>query len=776
MMRRQAIPAEQLRWQLNHRLLPGESTREIPVLDGTLGQETAAEALRYGIAAPGHNQHIFVRGPHDSGRHRLLSSVFNSARPKPRQTRDYCFVHNFANPDRPRLIILPPGEGRPFQKQMHRIALFIRERLPEILENDPIRGRREARREAAERDVRLLLRPLEKRLDGDGLALVRSQAGPNARLQIAVKIMGKPVSLEEFRNMVARKQATDDDRKQIEDRIKTYEDDLHKVSRQIRQKWQQAHKHIEQIDITETARILGEMTAEISQRFKAPGIDAFLREVIDDVLEKRIGHETSQLADPTVLYAVNVLNTAPRTDRAPLVSAGVVAAGTLFGTVDPTWRSGGRAVASFHGIRSGAIIQADGGFLVLDAEELFANPEVFRHLLQILRTGEVEIMTQDADAGLATQSLRPEPVPIDVSIILVGDNDAYRRLESLSPEFNRRFRILADLADTIAHDESGIERTCRLMSALVQEESILPLGRPALTAVLEYSARLADRPGRLTTRAGRLSELVREASFLAASEDDSEIGREHVEQAASRIRQRAGVACLEQIQLDVDTGRVRLRGRSSARINVVPCQRNAAETQALPVCVSAIIKRHSAPEVSLLLDTKPQPDLAAPWLLVALAELLHFDRLRPIQATLQATGLTETSDLPSTLLGQACCLIATLAEIPLRQDLAVIGSLDAHGQPEPVAFVNERIEGFFEACQLTALNGQQGTIIPAANADVLNLDRRIIKACTNDQFHIYRANSVSDVLELLTDKPAGKWKNGAFPDDSVLGLARANID
>jgi len=769
-MPRHAIAAEQLRWQPRIERLPAESTRDIAVLDGTLGQATAAEALGYGIDSPGYNQHVFVRGPRGSGRRRLVESLLASRRPQRRQSRDFCFVHNFANPDRPSLITLPRGEGKSFQKQMHRVALFIRERLPEILANDPIRARREARREAAERDIQALLRPLERRLDAEGLALVRSQSGPNARLQVSVKIMGKPVSQEEFRNMVARKQATEEDRKKIEARIHKYDEEIHKVSSQIRKKWQGAEQHVRQIDIAETARILGEMTAEIAERFKARGIDGYLRGVIDDVLEKRIGHETGQLADPTILYGVNVLNMGEADRPSPVVSTHTVTPINLFGTVDPTWRSGGRAVASYLGIRSGALIQADGGFLLLDAEDLVHEPDTFRQLLRILRSGEVSIAAPTAERSQSAQSLRPQAIPVDVGVILVGDEESYGRLDAISREFTQRFRLLADLDPWIANDSEGIKQCCRFLAGAVQQEQLPPLSAAGMAAVLELAHRLADRAGRLTTRVGRLSDILREAAFVSRENTQTEMGREHVESAYTRIRLRAGVQWRHRLRDDIDSERLRLRGRHHGQVNTVTRQRHADEIYGVPVRLSATLSRSAEP--GLVIDSVAGAIHTPAFIPQVISSLLHLDTVPAFSATLMVDPPLADEDHNVLHLGLACCLIAELAGVPLRQDMAVMGSVDARGRICRIDHVNERIEGFFEACGHVGLTGQQAVVIPLANRDGLALDRQLVKACANDQFHVYAVSGISEALELLTDKPAGIWKEQGFSEGSVLALAR----
>jgi ATP-dependent Lon protease len=518
---------------------------------------------------------------------------------------------------------------------------------------------------------------------------------------------------------------------------------------------------------------MGEMTAEVSQRFKAEGIEVYLREVIDDVLEKRIGHETSQLADPTVLYGVNVLNMGREDSGAPAISTSSISPASLFGTVDPAWRSGGRAVASFQGIRSGTLIQADGGFLILDAEDLASEPGVFRQLLRILRAGEVSIAAPTADWSQAAQSLRPEAVPIDVGVILVGDAAAYTQLESISREFSRRFRLLADLEASVERDADGIDRTCRFVSAVVQREDLLPLTRPALAAVVEISARLSDQPGRLTTRVGRLAEIIREAAFLAAEDDETEIGREHVEGAFGRIRHRTGLPASGRTQHSVDSGLIRLRGRSAGQLNVITRERLADEMFGVPARLSLTAARGTGSGISLESGDGELP--VRRFLLPMITELLHLEALPELRVAMTLDPTVAADDAASTLLGQACGLIAVLAGLSVRQELAVIGSIDARGQVGRVNYLNERIEGFFDACNRVGLNGQQGVIIPAVDKDRLALDKRVIKACTNDQFHVMAAASIAEALERLTGKTAGIWKDDGFPEDSVLGMASRSL-
>jgi ATP-dependent Lon protease len=386
------IAPEQLRWTPGDDSVKEKSTRKAPQSIGVVGQSDARQALKLALTSQSWHHNAYLRGSEASGRRALVHSLLDELKPAPRRSLDFCYVHNFAHPDRPRLIVLPGGQGRHFQQAMTRISLFVRDRLPEILKNDPIRSRREARKEAAEREIRHKIKPVEARLAEDGLALMRTQSGPTSRVSIYPQVMGKTVSPEEYRNLVTQGQAREEDRLKALKKAEHWQPEVNRFAHEINQIWQQAIQHIDQINATETARILGEMTTEVAKRFRADGLDIFLREIIDDIVEKRVRRDTSHLADPTLLYGVNVLTARADRKKAPTVYANQPSVANLFGTIDPAWLSGNRAVSSFRGIRTGSLLEADGGFLILDAADLISEPGCWRMLMRTLRTGLSEVV------------------------------------------------------------------------------------------------------------------------------------------------------------------------------------------------------------------------------------------------------------------------------------------------------------------------------------------------------------------------------------------------
>ncbi|AKS41474.1 AAA family ATPase [Wenzhouxiangella marina] len=767
------IPPEKLGWKADTRSIEETSTRKAPQSGGIVGQAGAREALRFALTTTDRNHNVFVRGPAGSGRRSLVRSAIADLKPKPRRSLDFCYVHNFSNPDRPRLIVLPGGQGRQFQHAMTRISLFVRDRLPDILKNDPIRSRREARKEAAEREIRIKIKPLEKRLADDGLALMRTQSGPTSRVSIYPRVMGKAVSPEEYRNLVTQGQAREEDRLKSIKKAEEWQSEVNRFAHDVNQIWQQAIQHIDQIDATETARILGGMTAEVAKKFKAAGIDIFLREIIDDIVEKRIGRDTSHLADPTLLYGVNVLTSRSDQNAAPVVHASQPSVANLFGTIDPAWISSGRAVTSFRGIRTGALLEADGGYLVLDARDVLAEPNAWRLLMRALRTGLSEVVPPDLGWPYSAQSLKPEPIPVQVRVILIGDPETYDELARDDRDFVSLFKVLSDFDRSLPRDEEGFSDYVRFLGSLVKRDELPHFDQGGMLAMIEYGARRSPEQGRLSACLGELADLAREAAVIARDAESEDIGREHVQRALEYRHLRHAMPMTRLFRrFDAGNGWLRLRGKLDGQVPGVSCDLGLDGAPALPTLISATAIR--ADERDIRIDGRPEDGRIA----LALARMLRLDsdpKLLVRLDTLCDEHCRADLEDPGLDLARHAALLAALANAPLRQDVALVGSVDAMGEVQPVAALNERIEAWFEFCQHAGLSGQQAVLIPRPSQNDLMLSRELIKAAANDMFRVYAVSSAVQAAELCTGVRAGSFKDGAFPEESLLGRARAAV-
>lgn len=762
------LSTDELRWRADERSLKNAAPRRIQGRALVVGQPRARIALRTALNLPGQRTHVFIRGGAGSGRRSLVRSVLEELKPRPIRSLDFCYVHHFANPDRPRLIVLPGGQGRHLQQAMMRIALFIRDRLPSILDSDPIRSRRDARMETAEREVRSKVAPLEIRLAEQGLALVRSQTGPSTRISIYATVMGKAVSPEEYRNLVSQNQAHERDRLEAVERVRQWQGEVNSVAREISQVWQQALAHVDQINASEAARIMADLTADISQRFQADGLDLFLREVIDDVVEKRLGTDTSHLADPTLIYGVNVLTARDDRQNAPVVWANQPSVASLFGSIDPAWTQGGRAISSFRGIRTGGLLDADGGFLVIDARHLLEEPNAWPLLARTLRTRQVEVVPPSLGWPSNALSLRPEAIPVSVQVILIGDDVIYRQLLDRDPAFGDLFGMLVDFEHSLERDQDGLGAYASFVGQLVEREALLPFSSDAIVALVEQGARLSEDVGRLSGQFGLLAELAREASGRAQDDDRNRVSGLDVVQA---VQQRQARAALPQIRMKrlLEQGCLRMsfNGQRRASINSVRLLRADRFPAAQPLTLQAVVNRSN--QAALLLDS--QPDLLGR--IDTLTQLLRCPALPGLRVLLaclpKPQSPADTDDLGLAIMALVLC---SLADTPIRQGIAVIGSMDCHGFAGPSRAINERIEAFFDLCQSAGPTSDQGVIIPSPCKSALMLNEKVTHACEQERFHVWSVERVEQALPLLTGLPAGRWQDGQFEDNSVLARAR----
>ncbi|MEN1728378.1 MAG: AAA family ATPase [Pseudomonadota bacterium] len=767
------IPPEKLSWTPDGGSIKETSTRKAPQSSGIVGQADARHALKVALTSQSWNHNAYIRGPEASGRRALIHSLFDELKPKPRRSLDFCYVHNFSNPDRPRLIVLPGGQGRPFQHAMTRISLFVRDRLPAILKNDPIRSRREARKEAAEREIRHKVKPMEARLAEDGLALMRTQSGPTSRVSIYPLVMGKPVSPEEYRNLVTQGQAREEDRLKSLKTAEGWQNDVNRCANDINQIWQQAIQHIEQINATETARILGEMTGEVAKKFKANGLDIFLREIIDDIVEKRVDRDTSHLADPTLLYGVNVLTARPDRQSAPTVFANQPSIANLFGTIDPAWLSGGRAVSSFRGIRTGALLEADGGFLVLDAADVLAERGCWRLLMRALRTGLSEVIAPDLGWPYSAQSLKPEPIPIDVRVVLIGNDETFKALSREDREFSELFQMLVDFDRSLPRDQDGLDYYVRFLGSLVRHEELPHFDKSAMLAITSYGARKSPEPGRLTASFGEIGDLAREAAALATEDENGDVSDAHVERAIEQRKARHDAPMRRLLRaFDQGISMLRLQGRSEGIVSGIAAQQLGKVVTALPAAVTAgALAGH---DLRITGNGKQATSRYG----VALARIVKLEVQPGILSAFQVflpDGLEDVEHDSALDLARMTALIGALASASLRQDVALIGQLGLHGQVLPVDHINERVEAWFEVCRHAGLTGQQAIVIPRANRSALMLSSELIKACTNDMFRVYAVDHAVQAAELCTGVRAGTFKDGVFSEDSLLGRVREGL-
>jgi predicted ATP-dependent protease len=768
------LPCTALRWRCDPESLPFETTADVEPVAGVIGQASAVDSLRFGLECGAPGQNVFIRGLTGTGRRTLVRRLLEQIKPCCDTKFDRCYVHNFAQPDRPRLITVPAATARAFRRRVHELAEFIRDDLMNALDSDALKARRESLEKREKGEVEAITQPFEQDLRGASLALVTIQLGPVAHTTIFPVYSGKPIPPEEFDQLRGQGRITEVEYDAFLERREAFQKRLEEVTGKIREIRRRHARSIQSI-VEETARaLLGDMAREILKDYPGEDVRRFLSEVVDDVAENRLGGDGG--IDPVEVYGVNIVLEHAQDSQCPIVIEGNPTLLNLLGTVDREWGPRGTVRSDYRMIRAGSLLRADGGYLILDAREVLTEPGAWRVLLRTLKNGNLEIVPPELSFAVVTTAIKPEPIPVRIRVILLGDSNLYYLLDAYEPDFPHLFKVLADFDNEIVREPEGVEQYSGVLARIARDESLLPFHRTAVAAIIEHGARIAARRGKLTARFSRVADIAREAAFLAKKADRKAVLGEDVLNAVARTKARADLPSRRFREYLADgTIKVQTKGSVVGQVNGLAVISAGPLTYGFPARITATIGAGSAGIVNIegqaqlsgAIHTKGFHILGG-----LLRHLLQTDHPLAFSASLAFEQSYGGIDGDSASGAEICCLLSALTAIPIRQDLAITGAIDQVGHMQAIGGVNEKIEGFFDICKDLDLTGTQGVVIPASNAGDLMLRPDVVAACRDKKFHVYAVDTVHEALEVLTGVPAGQRdENGAYPEGSILAQA-----
>lgn len=769
------LPADALRWHCDADSFSFETTEEVEPPRGLAGQKAAVDALRFGLATEAPGQHIFIRGLTGTGRMRLVERLLEELSPECRSKHDRCYVHNFKSPERPRLLTLPAGRARAFRRHVRELAEFIREGFAEALDSEALKARREALERREKDEAQAITAPFEQDLKEADLALVSLQLGPVMQTAIFPRVDGKPVPPEEYEQLKESGQVSQAIYDAHQTRVESFQKRLEEVMSKVRDVRRVSARRIESI-LEGTARaVLGDLARDILKSFPGDGVQAFLSEIIDDVAEVRLSAPAEQLPDPVGIYGVNILSEQKEGAACPIVMENTPTLFNLLGMIDREWTQRGPMPSDYRMIRAGSLLRADGGYLILDARDALTEPGAWKVLVRTLRTGLLEMVPPEFNSPFGPPSIKPEPIPVRVKVILLGDNSMYYLLDRHDPDFSELFKCLADFDSTVDRDE-GISLYASVLARVAKDEKLPPFHKTAIAALAEHGARIAARRGKLTARFSRVSDLAREAAFLAQRDGDEAVADTHVIRAIERTRERGDLPSRRFRELLADgTIQIQVGGSVVGQINGLAVMQAGPVTYGFPARITAsigaggagIINIEGQAQLSGSIHTKGFHILGG--LLRRLLQTTHPLAFSASVAFEQSYGGIDGDSASG---AETCCLLSALTNIPLRQDIAMTGAIDQVGHVQAIGGVNEKIEGFFDTCSDQTLTGTQAVIIPKTNAGDLMLRADVVEACADGRFAVYAVATIHEALEILTGVPAGqREEDGDYPEGSLLRKA-----
>ncbi len=748
-----------------------------------LGQSRALSAIEFAIGMhhPGFN--LFVSGSTGIGKRQLVSKIVATEAASRQPPTDWCYVNNFEEPHTPCVLELPPGTGSTLRNDMLELVETLLVKIPAAFHSDEYRSQVQEVRDEFQQREQDNFKALGARAQKFNITLMRTPNG----YTLSPMRDGKLLTPEDFHKLSKAEQ------QQIEQYIEQLNAELIALVRQVPQLQLESRERLRQLENEVTRAAIEPEINAVKQRYSEfAAVLAYLESVHQDLIENIDDffiQEKSENPPPLHKlarssqfrrYQINQLQGQHRESTAPVVYEDIPSYQNLIGRVEYSAHYGTLST-DFSLIQPGALHRSNGGYLVLDARKLLSFPFAWEGLKRALHNEEIRIDSLERMYGaVSTQSLEPQPIPLKVKVILMGDRHLYYLLKAYDPEFPTLFKVYADFAEQLDRDAKSIREYAGLVCCLAREEQLLPLQPQAVARVLEQSSRQVDDSLKLSLNRGQLVDLLREADFWSRQSQRSEISVDDVEQALLKQRYRNSQhAELMQQQIERGTVMIDTDGKAVGQGNALSVIQLGDQRFGHPSRITATARLGSGRVIDIEREIKLGGAIHSKGVMILAAFLAnHYARSKPL--SLNASLVFEQSygriDGDSASALELCTLLSAISGIPLKQSFAVTGSVNQHGQVQAIGGVNEKIEGFFDLCNSRGLNAEQGVIIPAANVIHLVLNRDVVNACKDGKFQIYAVNTIDELLSLLVDIEVGSMEaDGLYPLNSFNGRVQRQL-
>ena len=770
-----------MRRRLDPRTLRFESTAEVEPLVGTVGQPRALDALEYGLEVETKGFNLFVSGPSGSGRLTTVLDTLRGLAPGRQKPPDWVYVHDFANADRPNAIELPAGRGVEFARAMDNFVDAAKGEITRAFESEEYeRRQRDITSEIAaqrQREEEQLTEFAAERLIALRTTLVGVASVP--------LVDGKPITREQFERLPEeQQQAITKATAEVEERAGVF-------MRQVRRLEQEAGRRVRELEHEVALFSTEPLFNELAERFAdVPEVVEYLGDVKTDLLanvsdfreteESPLQLAFAQRPRDFVRYRVNALVANDGADGAPVVVEHNPTYYNLLGRIEYRATFGAMST-DFREIKAGALHRANGGFLVLDALDVLRHPFAWDALKRSLRSGEVRIESLGEEfSSVPLATLRPEPIPLDLKVVLIGSAYAYLVLYSLDEDFRELFKVKADFAPELDWTSEHHRNYAAFVSRWVRENDLRHFDRAAVARLIEHSARLRENQRKLSARLIEISDVASEASFWAEREGHDVVQAADVE-LAIRKREFRSSLIEERVRELVEDGTIVIdtAGERVGQINGIAIADLGDYSFGRPARVSARVSLGRGGIESI----EREIDLSGPihskgFMILSgfLAATYAQDWPLVLSATLTFEQSYDEIEGDSASSTELYALLSALSGLPLDQGIAVTGSVDQHGTVQAVGGVTRKVEGFFATCKAKGLTGRQGVVVPEANVRHLMLDDEVVQAVREGGFHVWGVRTIDEGIEILTGVPAGRRrKDGSFTPGSVHALAGARL-
>jgi len=770
--------------------------------EGFIGQERALRALKMGVelSAPGYN--VFVCGLAGTSRGGTIAKMIEDLHPRTKPSLDRCYVNNFKITDRPRLLSLPRGQANAFKKDMQAGIDFLRRRIPQVFEGEPFqrqKGRIVERFTVREKE---LMDDFTRRIAREQFALGHMQVGAVALPEIFPVLEGQMVPIEDISKMVHEGKLESPVAEDIERKYEQFRQEFTVVYRKTLTLSRELASELSYLEQEAASVLVDGVIEELKEKYPGSNVAEYLEEVRHHLLDnldpfkEREGEGESEgdtpdglpkmpgsggpERDPFRVYGVNVILAHGDDEESPVIFETTPTYANLFGTIQRAYDTRGGWTSDFMDLRGGSLLRADGGFLIMYSLEALSEVGVWRALKRTLNHNRLEIQPLEMFYPFGGSALKPEAVEINVKVLLIGDRQLYEMLYEYEEDFQKIFKVRVEFDEEMPMSDGVIAEYAGRLRTLSEREALYPFDRGAFAAMLEYGVRKAGRRNKVTARFVDIADLAREAHYAAAAAGERVVRAAHVRDAlASKMERHNLIETRIREMIEEGTLLVDVTGERVGQVNGLSVLEIGGYSFGKPVRITASAALGKAGIINIEREANLSGrfhDKGVHIISGYLRSLFAQDKPLSLAASICFEQSYSGVDGDSASSTEIYALASALSGIPLRQDIAVTGSMNQQGDIQAIGGINEKIEGFFDVCRIKGLTGTQGIIMPESNVEDLMLREDVMDAVAAGKFHIWPVRRIEQGIEILTKSAAGRRnEDGTFEPGTVFGLMNEKL-
>ncbi|HOA96415.1 MAG TPA: ATP-binding protein [Acetivibrio saccincola] len=755
-----------------------EDTSKLTFSDDIIGQERAVKAMEFGLNIKSKGYNIFMCGMTGTGKTSYAQNIAKKMAKKSKTPDDWCYVYNFDDSNRPKAINLPAGLGKVFKKDMEEFVKVLKIEIAKAFDSEDYEREKAAIAKEYQAKKAELMEKLNKDAERQGFKVKTTNAG----MYFLPVIEGKTITEEEYANL------DEEVKHEINEKSNMIQMETLEIIRQIKNIEKEAEERVSEWENKIALFAVGIQINDLKEKYRDyKKVLDYLEKVQEDILKNLDEFRDEELTEEQQLllpwlktsdeshtdkYKVNLLVDNSELEGAPVVTDYNPTYYNILGKVEHE-NEFGTMITDFTMIKSGLFHQANGGYLILQAKDVLNNIQSWEALKRVLRTGEIAIENMKEQMGLiAVSTLKPEPIPVDVKVILVGSEYIYQMLYEYDEEFRKLFKVKVDFDAEMDRNSVNMRKLAQFIGAFCNREKVPHFDRTGVAKVVEYSSRLVEDQTKLSTRFNEIVEILSESVAWAEIEGCSLVTGEHVKKAIQEKIYRSNKYDKKLLEL-IKEGTIMIdtEGEVIGQINGLTIIDTGDYSFGKPSRITANTFMGERGIVNIEREVEMSGTSHSKGIMILsgyIGQKYAQDMPLSLTASLCFEQLYGAVDGDSASSAELYAVLSSLAEVPIKQSIAVTGSVNQKGEIQPIGGVTEKIEGFFELCKLRGLNGQHGVIIPYQNIKNLVLNDEVIEACKEGKFNIYAVKTIDEGIEILTGKKAGtKNKNGKYPPGTI---------